>query len=158
MSIGDRSDPISAERDLQGSNSTSNRLQPVNTMSSSAEPEQAKPTRVLACALCKQRRVKCSRSFPCTNCVRAGVACVQPTVNQRRRRFAERGLLDRLHQYEDILKQNSIAFEPLHVSTPNTLAHDDDEVSPATAARRNKDKEAMYVHHGSLMSALEPES
>jgi hypothetical protein len=102
---------------------------------SSAEPEQTKPTRVLACALCKQRRVKCSRSFPCTNCVRAGVPCVQPSVNQRRRRFAERELLDRLHHYEGILRQNNISVA---AATPN-----DDGAHSAT---RNKDKEAMYVH------------
>jgi Fungal Zn(2)-Cys(6) binuclear cluster domain len=112
---------------------------------SSAEPEQTKPTaRVLACALCKQRRVKCSRSFPCTNCIRAGVQCVQPTVHKRRRRFAERGLLDRLHYYEDLLRQNNIPFEPLYGSIPIAVTpRDDDDAYPA---RRNEDKEAMYVY------------
>ncbi|KAI1375292.1 hypothetical protein F4677DRAFT_454930 [Hypoxylon crocopeplum] len=113
---------------------------------SSAEAEQTKPTRVFACAMCKQRRVKCSRSFPCTNCVRAGVPCMQPTVNQRRRRFAERELLDRLHHYEDILRQNNIAFEPLHGSASATTATadtpDDDDTH---SAKRNKDKEAIDV-------------
>jgi hypothetical protein len=33
---------------------------------------------------------------------------------QRRRRFPERELLDRLRQYEDLLRQNNIKFEPLH--------------------------------------------
>lgn len=33
---------------------------------------------------------------------------------QRRRRFPERELLDRLRRYEDLLRQNSISFDPLH--------------------------------------------
>lgn len=33
---------------------------------------------------------------------------------QRRRRFPERELLDRLRRYEDLLRQNNISFEPLH--------------------------------------------
>ena len=35
---------------------------------------------------------------------------------QRRRRFPERELLDRLRQYEDLLKQHRIQFDPLHPS------------------------------------------
>lgn len=58
--------------------------------------------------------------------------CVQPTANQRRRRFAERELLSRIRHYEDILQQNNISFQPLHGSatsadTPNDYddAHHD---------------------------------
>lgn len=32
---------------------------------------------------------------------------------RRRRRFPERALLERLRKYEDLLRQNNIAFEPL---------------------------------------------
>ena len=33
---------------------------------------------------------------------------------QRRRRFPERALLERLRKYEDLLRQNNVAFEALH--------------------------------------------
>ena len=33
---------------------------------------------------------------------------------QRRRRFPERALLERLRRYEDLLRQNNVTFEPLH--------------------------------------------
>ena len=33
---------------------------------------------------------------------------------QRRRRFPERVLLERLRKYEDLLRLNNVAFEPLH--------------------------------------------
>ena len=75
-----------------------------------------KPTRVLACVLCQERKVKCERKFPCKNCIRSGAQCVPATLAQRRRRrrFPERALLDRLSKYEDLLRRNNIAFEPLH--------------------------------------------
>ncbi|KAF2501908.1 hypothetical protein BU16DRAFT_522789 [Lophium mytilinum] len=78
----------------------------------------AKSQRVLACVLCQQRKVKCNRKFPCTNCEKAGAQCVPATLapRHRRRRFPERELLERLRDYEGLLRQNNIKFEPLHAS------------------------------------------
>jgi hypothetical protein len=75
----------------------------------------AKSQRVLACILCQQRKVKCDRKFPCSNCIKHQTQCVPSTQTRpRRRRFPERQLLDRLRSYEDLLRQNKIKFEPLH--------------------------------------------
>lgn len=86
-----------------------------------------KSQRVLACALCQQRKVKCDRKFPCANCVRAGTQCVPTSAPRpRRRRFPERELLDRIRHYEGLLCKNSIIFEPLHTHThvsPVTTEH-----------------------------------
>lgn len=74
-----------------------------------------RPPRVLSCVLCQQRKVRCNREFPCVNCTRAGVQCIPATgVRQRRRRFPERELLERLRRYEALLRQNNIPFDPLH--------------------------------------------
>lgn len=75
--------------------------------------------RVLACVLCQQRKVKCDRKFPCANCMKAGVQCISAALapRQRRRRFPERELLDRLRHYEEMLRRNKISFEPLHPSS-----------------------------------------
>ncbi|KAJ5693041.1 hypothetical protein N7462_002464 [Penicillium macrosclerotiorum] len=88
---------------------------------SSADPPQAPPTsskkpqRTLACVLCQQRKVRCDRKLPCANCVKHQVHCVPSTQTRpRRRRFPERQLLDRLRNYEDLLRQNKVKFEPLH--------------------------------------------
>jgi ribosomal protein L13E len=80
--------------------------------------QYAKPQRVLACVLCQQRKVRCDRKFPCANCTKAGVQCTSAALlpRQRRRRFPERELLDRLRHYEDLLRRNHIQFEPLHSS------------------------------------------
>lgn len=88
-------------------------------MSSDAQPQSSlppKPQRVLACVLCQQRKVKCDRKFPCANCVRSQAQCVPATLTRRRkrRRFPERELLDRLHSYEDLLRQNNISFDSIH--------------------------------------------
>lgn len=79
-----------------------------------------KPQRVLACVLCQQRKVKCDRKFPCANCIKSRAQCVPATLapRQRRRRFAERVLLERLRKYEDLFRQHNITFEPLHKHSP----------------------------------------
>lgn len=71
--------------------------------------------RTLSCMACQKRKVKCDRKFPCANCVKAGVRCVQVEApRQRRRRFPERDLLERVRYYEGLLQQHNIKFEPLH--------------------------------------------
>jgi hypothetical protein len=70
--------------------------------------------RILACTSCQLRKVKCDRKFPCSNCVKARVQCVQATLAPRRRRFSERALLERVHKYEELLRQHKIPFDPLH--------------------------------------------
>ncbi|KAK4120294.1 hypothetical protein N657DRAFT_658608 [Parathielavia appendiculata] len=78
------------------------------------------PKRVLACQLCQQRKVKCDRKFPCSNCVRSNARCVPATLvpRQRRRRFPERELLARIRHYEALLQEHHIPFEPLHPPAP----------------------------------------
>lgn len=111
-----------------------------------SQPDSTKHGRVLACALCKQRRVKCSRTFPCTNCVRAGAECKQPALNTRRRRFPERQLLDKLRHYEDLLRRNNVAFTPLHPSSAASVVDGKDvEGSDASQPNESDNKEAMYV-------------
>jgi hypothetical protein len=74
-----------------------------------------KPQRPLACAACQQRKVKCDRKFPCNTCVKSRIQCIPVSVpRQRRRRFPEAELLQRVRHLEDLLRQHNIDFEPLH--------------------------------------------
>jgi len=83
------------------------------TADTSSSP--SRPQRVLACILCQQRKVKCDRRFPCANCIKFRVQCVPATAPRRRRqRFPEREFLDRIREYEDLLRRNGIKFKPLH--------------------------------------------
>lgn len=84
----------------------------------------AKSSRALACALCQKRKVKCDRrKSPCANCIRSQAQCVPappPVTRQRRQRFPERELLDRLRYYETLLRRSNINFEPLHTKDAST--------------------------------------
>jgi DNA-binding XRE family transcriptional regulator len=75
----------------------------------------AKPARVLACVLCQQRKVKCNREFPCTNCIKSRAQCVPATqlARRRRRRLSGHDLLGRLRHYEELLDKNNIPFESI---------------------------------------------
>jgi len=125
--------------------------------------QRSKAQRVLACVLCQQRKVKCDRKFPCANCLKARVQCVPATQlpRRRKRRFPERELLDQLRKYEDLLRQNSIRFEPLRKDalpaaneSPHADAEDDsneehsggiDAASPATTIKSEHVSEVKYA-------------
>ncbi|KAI1265535.1 hypothetical protein F5Y18DRAFT_54899 [Xylariaceae sp. FL1019] len=105
----------------------------------------AKHQRVLACAPCSQRKIKCDRKSPCVNCVKSGATCVAASLAPRRRRFPERHLLERLRKYEALLRQHHVPFEPLHQHTPSGIddtghvegdeadgGHEDDDQTQAT--------------------------
>lgn len=76
--------------------------------------QTSKPQRVLACVLCQQRKLKCDRKFPCAHCVKSRTQCVTRAQAPRRRRqkFPDRQLLERLGQYEELLRKNNIKFAP----------------------------------------------
>jgi hypothetical protein len=79
-----------------------------------------KTQRPLACAACQQRKVKCDRKFPCNTCVKSRIQCIPISVpRQRRRRFPEAELLQRVRHLEDLLRQHNIDFEPLHGNAIN---------------------------------------
>lgn len=64
--------------------------------------------------LCQQRKVKCDRQKPCSNCVKARAQCIPsvPTVPRRRRRkFSEQDLATRLRRYEHLLRKNGIKVD-----------------------------------------------
>jgi hypothetical protein len=92
-------------------------LQPTPESSGASPEESHPPRRILACVLCQQRKIKCERRFPCSQCIHSGSECVPAAAlgpRQRRPRFPERALLDRLHKYEDLLRDHNIDFEPMY--------------------------------------------
>lgn len=118
------------------------------------KPATSKRQRVLACVLCQQRKVKCNRQTPCNHCIKSCVGCVPATLatRRRKRRFPEKELLDRLHKYEDLLRQHNIPFQALdRLSTGEGESNNadgsdgsDDEPSPGIDSL-NKPHEVRYV-------------
>jgi hypothetical protein len=87
-----------------------------------------KLTRGTSCVLCQQRKVRCDKQKPCSNCVKAGAECrvVPPQPPRRRKkRLQERDLLERLKKYEDLLRQHNIKFDAWDIKSETT--HEDVE-------------------------------
>lgn len=89
-----------------------------------------KLTRGTSCVLCQQRKVRCDKQKPCSNCVKAGAECrvVPPQPPRRRKkRLQERDLLERLKKYEDLLREHNIKFDALDHDTKSEAVGDDVE-------------------------------
>ncbi|EPE29783.1 Zn2/Cys6 DNA-binding protein [Glarea lozoyensis ATCC 20868] len=90
--------------------------------SPSATPESAPPaytpaskiTRGHSCVLCQQRKVRCDRQKPCSNCVKARVECIAsiPTLARRRRqKTSETDVMGKLKRYEQLLKTHGVKID-----------------------------------------------
>ncbi|KAI0202126.1 fungal-specific transcription factor domain-containing protein [Astrocystis sublimbata] len=65
-----------------------------------------KPAKVLACVHCQYRKIKCDRQQPCSNCIKAKIACKPSTpAPPHKRRRPNQDLLERLARCEKLLKQ-----------------------------------------------------
>lgn len=75
--------------------------------SSSGTCEEAPTLKPFSCLLCRQRKVKCSRTEPCQVCVRSKLQCeyVAPAPARRKSTVPPKeGLHARLQRYEHILQ------------------------------------------------------
>lgn len=76
------------------------------------------PPRKHPCLLCQQRKVKCDRNEPCSNCIKAGAAkceaAPQYPPRKRKRRFPEAELLARLRRYERHLRSYGADIEAIN--------------------------------------------
>ncbi|KAI9744215.1 MAG: hypothetical protein M1818_002367 [Claussenomyces sp. TS43310] len=78
----------------------------------------AVPPKALSCVLCAQRKVKCDKRMPCSNCVKAGVECLATVPQHPRRRKrkvqgGEEALMTRLRRYERLLLKYGVKREEL---------------------------------------------
>lgn len=95
-----------------------------------AETPQPKPNTTPApprkhpCLLCQQRKVRCDRNEPCSNCVKAGVAkceaAPQYPPRKRKKRFPEAELLARLRRYERHLRNYGADIEAINQEDLNS--------------------------------------
>ncbi|KAF4550197.1 Fungal specific transcription factor domain-containing protein 23 [Elsinoe fawcettii] len=120
----------------------------------SSHPEPSKPHRILACVLCQQRKIKCDRRIPCGQCVKARAQCVPGSLvaKARRKRFAERDLLDRLRHYEALLRENNVTFQPLH---PDHPVEDGDTIVPKALASRAASEDGDVAEDGTSASGAD---
>lgn len=77
-------------------------------------PAAPKITRGHSCILCQQRKVRCDRQKPCSNCIKARAECVPSAPIQprrRRRKLTETDLVGRLRRYEHLLKSHGVKID-----------------------------------------------
>ncbi|PQE09943.1 fungal specific transcription factor domain-containing protein [Rutstroemia sp. NJR-2017a BVV2] len=102
-------------------------------------PVQQKITRGHSCILCQQRKVKCDRQKPCSNCIRAHAECIpsQPSAPRRRRRkLSELDVAARLRKYEHLLRVNGIKIEDDGVAAASGGSGAED-VEESTSSRQD---------------------
>lgn len=88
----------------------------------------SKPTRILACVLCQHRKIKCDRTFPCANCIKANVTCTPSTpAPARKRRRPNQDLQERLARCEELLKVYASAKPDDDISMTGTAGGPDDD-------------------------------
>lgn len=117
----------------------------LNSSLPNPDPSMVKVTRGHSCVLCQQRKVRCDKLKPCSNCKKAGVECrvVAPQPPRRRKkRIPERDLVERLRKYEALLSQNGIEFDSLgpdvKIVDPGSV-EDGDELEPEFIRQRSKE-------------------
>ncbi|KAI8964863.1 fungal-specific transcription factor domain-containing protein [Daldinia sp. FL1419] len=120
----------------------------VNYTPPNPDASMVKVTRGHSCVLCQQRKVRCDKSKPCSNCLKANVECrvVPPQPPRRRKkRVPERDLVERLRRYEALLAQNGIEFDSLgpdvKIVDPGSV-EDGDELEPEFIRQRSKESPA----------------
>ncbi|KAI1280188.1 fungal-specific transcription factor domain-containing protein [Xylaria sp. FL0933] len=88
-----------------------------------APPHQPKPTKILACVHCQYRKIKCDRQQPCSNCIKAKIAC-KPSIPAppHKRRRPNQDLLERLARCEQLLKQYADGNVPGQGESPAAAA------------------------------------
>ena len=95
------------------------------------EPEA--DLRAFSCLICRQRKVKCDRRTPCSNCVRAEKQCsfIAPVRGKRKRsRAPKEGLHAKLKRYEDLLKAYGARLEPAEAEDGEDADADSETASP----------------------------
>ncbi|KAF3063954.1 putative C6 transcription factor [Daldinia childiae] len=88
-----------------------------------------------SCMICRQRKVKCDRRNPCSNCVKAEKQCsfVAPVRGKRKRtKLPKESLHAKLKRFEELLKSYGAKIEPsddLDDSDSESISHPDDEIA-----------------------------
>lgn len=83
-------------------------------------------SRVISCALCQRRKVKCDKQIPCSYCKRHRVQCVPATPaapRPRKKRFAEAELLARLRRYEVALRSAGVDLDAVNNSDLDAVSN-----------------------------------
>ncbi|KAI8949686.1 fungal-specific transcription factor domain-containing protein [Xylaria longipes] len=116
--------------DSQDTTAAGTRPDENDTTVDSKSAQLGQPAHLRSCVLCRQRKVKCDRRQPCSNCLRAGANCVHPPgagrAAKRPRQAVDAKVLDRLGQLETTIrrlqKQAKARDAEAHIASESTQA------------------------------------
>ncbi|KAJ9409791.1 transcriptional regulator family: Fungal Specific TF [Paecilomyces variotii] len=100
-----------------------------------------------SCQMCNRRKVRCSKSQPCTNCVKSKTDCVFPgpgRAPRRKKRPLKAELVARLDKLEEKIK--GLTGE-LNVAQTQLLQRDASAIDPSTGEQSPKQRERPIGTH-----------
>ncbi|KAG7418380.1 Bikaverin cluster transcription factor bik5 [Fusarium oxysporum f. sp. rapae] len=99
------------------------------------------PLPLRSCGFCRQRKVKCDRQKPCSNCLRANNDCSYPVGRGRAAkkptRTLDTRLVDRLQKLENIIKQLTSQVDARANTLPSGSNTDREEIESSPSGMRN---------------------
>ncbi|KAF2761141.1 C6 transcription factor [Pseudovirgaria hyperparasitica] len=120
-----------------------------------------------SCLLCRQRKVKCNKQSPCSNCIKAEKPCnfIAPVRGTRKKiKPPKEGLHAKLQRYEELLKSYGAKIEASdedHQTDAETVAQSEDfemveapqhqsvtQASPSAHSRRSPERRPEAFEHG----------
>ncbi|KAE8359502.1 fungal-specific transcription factor domain-containing protein [Aspergillus caelatus] len=132
-------------------------------MKRSAVSENIEPgdnLKTYSCLTCRQRKVKCDRCTPCSNCIKAEKQCsfIPPVRGKRKRTKPPRESLHaKLKRYEELLKSYGAKFEPSGdfddsesetASQPDDVQMDEEAVPPSQRPNLGETKPRLIIDKG----------
>ncbi|KIW93273.1 uncharacterized protein Z519_05878 [Cladophialophora bantiana CBS 173.52] len=128
---------------------------------SAAGPPQAK---AFSCIRCFERKVKCDKQSPCSNCVKSKVECtfrIPPAPRRRKKRTQEDLLLARLKKCEELLKSKGIDIDTEVTSTvasTSTVLESPSSTQPiSTPQQHSPSTESVIAKQREIFAAYPPE-
>ncbi|KAH8810958.1 putative C6 transcription factor [Xylogone sp. PMI_703] len=111
----------------------------------SNQDRDPRPLRGFSCLLCRQRKVKCDRQEPCSNCLKAQRPCsfVAPVRGKREKKLertpkttVHEGLHDKLRRYERMLEEHGEKLgQPLDHDTSDSDATPEPDIQTPVSSR-----------------------
>ncbi|TAQ89108.1 hypothetical protein B7494_g2570 [Chlorociboria aeruginascens] len=129
---------------------------PTSSQAPGLTAQPNKITRGHSCVLCQQRKVKCDRLNPCSNCIKSRAECVAstPTAPRRRRKkLTETDLVARLRRYEELLKSNGVKVDEEEIQEADEAIEDQDangamQLISLHLPRAPTDQGKLYIDKG----------
>jgi hypothetical protein len=127
-------------------------------MSTTSPTDEQRPAKAFSCIRCFERKVKCDKQSPCSNCVKARIECVfrvPPVARRRKKRTNEEILLARLRKCEELLKSKGIDVDGQDKLGPSTSAAATLESPPVSQQVSPDTRDAARLAEDQIFAAPE---